>query len=540
MMLDPPPSFALYFILGLGFCVLFGVILSSSSVWNQLFKKGEYELYLKRGEYGETESKARKWSPFEEPLNAWTSFAYTVLGFVIFFTGVHDSLILSSAAVNNITQASGFSLLYGASTIYLGIASMLFHASHAETWRKADAGMTSGVVIAPLVFGLWDHLRPPAAGTTGMIIAAAVLQLSLTHGYLPYGSSDILLPSFVAMLYVIEFLPRYGGAFDSAQYVLWLQGLLAVLVALLLRLADVKRANDKFRSTVMNISFGLIIVAAATLGLTDYLFWALLVAWLVVSYNVSLGHVCWHIGSAYSLFMWWYMLRTRPGNVTATDGALADSPAITILFCFSLKNAVRRLAWAVPFPTDDHRNRCFFFVEHIFFVAFGYYVTAILPEQMSEGSSWLNDSKKFWVRPVYPTPDFHLYYLAKVGAHSEDLVMMAVEWYRRARSVGDATPAHSDSKMVLHHIVTAALCIFSWLAGYSRVGSAIMFLHDITDVPLDAVRIGSLFDWKLFLMVTTPITIVTWLYWRYTPFQLRCEYISDVCTLSGCGIYHLP
>jgi hypothetical protein len=123
-----------------------------------------------------------------------------VLGFVIFFTGVHDSLMPPSMAVNNIALASGFSILYGASTIYLGIASMLFHASHAETWRKADAGMTSGVVIAPLVFGLWDHLRPPAAGITGMIFAAAVLQFSLTHGYLPYGSSDILLPSFVAIL----------------------------------------------------------------------------------------------------------------------------------------------------------------------------------------------------------------------------------------------------------------------------------------------------------------------------------------------------
>jgi hypothetical protein len=489
MLLDPPPNSTLYFVLGLGFCVVLGAILSSPSVWNQLFKKGEYELYLKRGEYGETESKDRRWSPFEEPLNAWTSFAYTVLGFVIFFTGVHDSLMPPSMAVNNIALASGFSILYGASTIYLGIASMLFHASHAETWRKADAGMTSGVVIAPLVFGLWDHLRPPAAGTTGMIIAAAVLQFSLTHGYLPYGSSDILLPSFVAILYVIEFLPRYGGAVDSEQYIVWIQGLLAVLVALLLRLADVKRANDKFRSTVMNISFGLIVVAAAALGLFNYFFWGALVAWLAVSYNVSLGHVAWHIGSAYSLFLWWYMLRTRPGNVPATDGAL-------------------------PFPTDDHRNRCFFFTEHLFFTVFGYYVMAVLPEREAVGSSWLNDSTKCWVQPSYPTPDFYLFYLAKVGAHSEDLVMMAVEWYRHSGTAGDTAPAHSDSKMVLHHIVTAALCIFSWLSGYSRIGSVIMFLHDITDVPLDAVRIGSLYDWKLFLMILTPVTILTWFYWR--------------------------
>jgi hypothetical protein len=54
MLLDPPPNSTLYVVLGLGFCVIVGAMLSAPSVWNRLFKKGEYELYLKRGEYGET------------------------------------------------------------------------------------------------------------------------------------------------------------------------------------------------------------------------------------------------------------------------------------------------------------------------------------------------------------------------------------------------------------------------------------------------------------------------------------------------------
>jgi hypothetical protein len=137
-----------------------------------------------------------------------------------------------------------------------------------------------------------------------------------------------------------------------------------------------------------------------------------------------------------------------PENVSATAGAIADTPAITIIFCFALKNAVRRLAWAMPFPTDDHRNRCFFFVEHIFFTLFGYYVIAVLPEREAAGSSWLNDSTKCWVQPSYPTPNFYLFYLAKVGAHTEDLVMMAVEWYRHSGTTGDAAPNYSSCRQI--------------------------------------------------------------------------------------------
>ena len=95
-----------------------------------------------------------------------------------------------------------------------------------------------------------------------LLCIAIVLQFSLTHGYLPYGSSDVLvrsppvcppnialfcllralfvtvlhyfflyfrpyvmvwqLPSLVAFIWVTELLPRYGGVVDSGQYGLWL------------------------------------------------------------------------------------------------------------------------------------------------------------------------------------------------------------------------------------------------------------------------------------------------------------------------------
>lgn len=520
MLLDAPPNTFLYFLLGFGIFAIVGAVFSAPSVWNKMFRPGEYELYLKRGEYGETDKKdGRRWSPFEEPLNAWTSLVYSVFGFVVFCTGFHDSLMPKSMGVNNISLAWQFSLLYGASTMYLGVASMLFHASHAETWRKADAGMTSGVVIAPVVFGLWDHLRPPAATATGMVIAAILLQFSLTHGYLPYGSSDVLLPSLVVILYVIELLPRYGGVVDEEQYTLWIQGLYAVVLSLLLRLADVKRNNDKARSMFMNISLVLTLVAGGVLGISNYCVWVGLFAWVMVHRNVSLGHVCWHIGSAYSLFSWWYMLRVRPGDSLATDGVVSDIPAATILFCIALKNAVRRIFMAIPFSVEELRDRYMFVLEHAFFTVFCYYVIVVIPESDSQGSSWLFNSKNFWVSPVYSSGVFYIFYLAKVGTHLEDLIMLATKWYLHNKAVKAATevvpvPSELDTKMVLHHIVTAALCIGSWWFDYARIGSCVMFLHDISDIPLDLSRLFSLLNWDMCVNVAVIFCVPMWFYWR--------------------------
>jgi hypothetical protein len=49
--------------------------------------------------------------------------------------------------------------------------------------------------------------------------------------------------------------------------------------------------------------------------------------------------------------------------------------------------------------------------------------------------------------------------------------------------------AEVDRYMVLHHLITAALCIGSWALNYTRIGALVMFLHDVSDVPLDVMRL---------------------------------------------------
>lgn len=37
-------------------------------------------------------------------------------------------------------------------------------------------------------------------------------------------------------------------------------------------------------------------------------------AGLITSIQLYRGHIFWHIASSYALYIWWYMLRIRPGD----------------------------------------------------------------------------------------------------------------------------------------------------------------------------------------------------------------------------------
>ena len=174
-----------------------------------------------------------------------------------------------------------------------------------------------------------------------IVMLGIIFQLSLTVGYLPYGSSDVVLPLMVVSCFALELLPRYGGPVDSDQYFLWYQCILGAVNGMLFRAADLAHVkylkaehqdsgivpanihdnSDTYRTGTFNFilrlhSLILFMFGYFLIGFGSYTFWSLLIAGLMVTRFPHLGHVCWHFGSAFSLFIWWYMYRTRPGDPT--------------------------------------------------------------------------------------------------------------------------------------------------------------------------------------------------------------------------------
>ena len=594
MLQSAPPYSKEFVALGFLSCFLFGKYCGQTSVWLKWFPaaKGSFTVYAKQGEYGEYDQpRSTSWlsgSPFQEPYNAWTSLIYSVFGIVMICIASYDYYTNQSMGEpqgNRISSYPEFSLMYGLSCFWLGISSFLFHASHAEVWRKADAGMTSGVVVAIVAYGLWDRVRPPGTSSSGMVLLALIVQFSFTHGFLPYGSSDILLPSLVAVTFGLELLPRYGGVVDSEQYILWYETLFAVSAGMLLRLADVKRKNTSFFNNALRILAALTVFPFGyLLGILDPVVIFAIIGIITVKLDPSRGHIFWHFGSAYALYNWWYMFRVRPSD--PAEFTHSDATIITILVLIIVKNAVRRLFMVAPLPSQDHKDRWSYLLEHVVFAAWAYYSIVIVPEAQSAGSSWLLNPALCWVKPSYPSDFFQLFYLAKTATHSEDLIYIAYNRYKESKAkknvesqdIGDyelvntlesnnlnnddsqtkmnnapnPTPKdqNKDTKMDIHHIATAILCLASAFTGYSRIGSLIMFLHDLSDIPLDLVRIFGLFDMKNAQAGMMFVTLGTWLYWRLYWFPVVVLYSiavdsksllkEDSCEIGHCSLSSIP
>ena len=128
MMLPIPDFFGQACVAAAAACFAFGSFCSVGSVWDSWFPKSKNITYLKAGEYGEVDGAPYYWSVFKEPINAWTSLLYSFFGVIVLITGVHDYMQKNDQ--NTITEFPGFSVVYGLSGIYLGVASFLFHASH--------------------------------------------------------------------------------------------------------------------------------------------------------------------------------------------------------------------------------------------------------------------------------------------------------------------------------------------------------------------------------------------------------------------------
>ena len=91
---------------------------------------------------------------------------------------------------------------------------------------------------------------------------------------------------------------------------------------------------------------------------------------------------------------------------------------------------------------------------------------------------WVVDTANYWTQWPHQhkiEPMVLFYYLVELGAYLHQLA-----WTEVTRS--DAI------EMIIHHVVTILLIVFSYLLNFSRIGTVILLLHDAADVFLESAK----------------------------------------------------
>lgn len=363
------------------------------------------------------------------------------------------------------------------------------------------------------------------------------------------------------MCWVLELVPRYGGAVASFQYTMWLQCFYTAVGGMLLRAADIKRKSSQFFNMLLTAYFMMTLYPFGVyLGLSSPTIIVGIAAAASVAIMPEKGHIFWHFFSSFGLFMWWFCLRVRPGNSPLEVNP--DSKLITVIFYCVIKNAVRRLFMNITSWSEERQKRAFILLEHVVFTVWGWQVMVSIPGS----DSWLRNLALCWDSEPFASEAFHMFYQAKLATHFEDVAYAVVaHWFQSSSSSSspssssssavaavsgagsinpidtlesqsddktdksrDATKAKRggaaaslDMKMLVHHLTTGALCGISYYFGYARIGSVVMFLHDASDVPLDMLRLCTSWGWEQGELVSFILTLVAWAWFRLCFFPLH-------------------
>ncbi len=118
-------------------------------------------------------------------------------------------------------------------------------------------------------------------------------------------------------------------------------------------------------------------------------------------------------------------------------------------------------------------------------------------------AEWIVDTKKHWDGwPNHKISDvswLEFYYLVELGSYFHQLLWTEVLLFMlssitilRSHSLTHSfiQVTRSDAtEMILHHLTTILLIIFSYLTNYTRVGASILLLHDSADIFLESAKL---------------------------------------------------
>ena len=144
----------------------------------------------------------------------------------------------------------------------------------------------------------------------------------------------------------------------------------------------------------------------------------------------------------------------------------------------------------------------------LYFVSISLFGFFVLKDLEFTPSSLLGSGDSITTFSKYPyveyAPILKYYYLISLSYHIDSFVTHITE------------PPRSDfGEMFLHHFLTMCLIIFSYISNYVRVGSLVMFCHDIVEITVSPIKILVNMHKKDILIFSVYIgLLISWFYTR--------------------------
>ena len=161
---------------------------------------------------------------------------------------------------------------------------------------------------------------------------------------------------------------------------------------------------------------------------------------------------------------------------------------------------------------DKLADKTFSMIYHVIIIIYGYIVlseTEYLPAML--GGSGSNKFTKFYSEFPCITSSYEeslrTYYLVTLGYRVFKTCLLMYQWCRNEH--------RSDFiEMFLHHTMTLTLYAFSFYMSFVKIGSVIMYLHDLVEPLLNSSKIFA--EVKADKLVTMSSGILLWLIWGWT------------------------
>lgn len=154
-----------------------------------------------------------------QPSNTWSNLGFLLVGLITLTLGIHDLKYAERKQSDNfLVRHPIFSIMFGASAIYLFIGSFFFHASLTEFFQKLDQTGMCSVVVMLIVFNLYKIF--PIVRVKGQYKSSHALMIAFGMGinYFIYATLykiniNLLFPllvlvAFITSCYYLLFISR--------------------------------------------------------------------------------------------------------------------------------------------------------------------------------------------------------------------------------------------------------------------------------------------------------------------------------------------